>query len=374
MEVHGMHRQDGKALETRAFVTRKESILPQYITESRLPQDVFIFPAASTRSLVAVTDGGTTRAFTQSLSWEVSPREFRLLDFRWETEGEHAVEDLEYNWIYDGEEVPCIREFARSRAAHPGELMRWAYVQQQFSNSPRGGGAPPGGLQLLMRQHELVQAVGTKAMCPSQPLLLVKRDHGQLITDPAFLALPALDHVFSGSGLSSSPLYKQVRRILGEVSSLSPWEFFRRSGSCAVGIFGVLEQAGAAVKEALTRTLTQLLADPLGMLGLDSGELIRARVWLGAEKARGLTDYVPWWFHDAVDCKGRYVAPLPAESLVFARRVDTWHVMDGRDRSGRSLGLPPSMTEALRQRVHPAAGDRIPLAGGSEVTGGHQLA
>ena len=58
-----MHRQDGKALETRAVVTRKESILPQYITESRLPQDVFIFPAASTRSLVAVTDSGVALAF-----------------------------------------------------------------------------------------------------------------------------------------------------------------------------------------------------------------------------------------------------------------------------------------------------------------------
>ena len=367
-----MHRQDGTALETRAFVTRKESILPQYITESRLPQDVFIFPAASTRSLVAVTDGETTRAFTQSLSWGISPREFRLLDFRWETEGEHAVEDLEYNWIYDGEDVPCIREFAKSRTAHPGELMRWAYVQQQFSSSPRGGGVPPGGLQLLMRQHELVQAIGTKVTCPSQPLLLVRKDRGRLITDPSFLAFPALDHVFSGSGLSRSPLYRQVRRILGEVSDLSPWEVFRRSGACAAGLFSVIGQAGAKVKDALISTLSQLLADPLGMLGLDSGERIKAKVWLGADKARALADYVPWWFHDAVDCKGEYVAPLPAESLILARRVDTWNVMEGRDRSGRSLGLPPSMTAALRQQVHPAAGDRIPLAGGLEATGGHQ--
>lgn len=370
-----MHRQDGTALETRAFVTRKESILPRYIMESRLPQDVFILPASSTRSLVAVTDGETTRAFTQSLSWEVSSREFRLLDFRWDTEGEHDVADLEYAWMYEGEEIPCIREFARSGQVRFGELMRRAYVQQNFASLVNVGcSTPPGALQLLMRQHELIQAAGTKITCPSQPLLLVKKETCQLVDHPAFLAHPAIDHVFSGCGISSSPLYRQVRRILESISSLTPWEVFRRSGTCAAGLVSVIEQAGAKVKDAFTRTLTQLLADPLGMLGLDSSERERAKVWIGAQGAAGLTDYVPWWFHDAVNCREKYVAPLPTESLILARRVDTWHVMEGRDRSARSLGLPSSMTAALRQQVHPAAGDRTPMAGGLEATGGHQPA
>jgi len=355
-----MHSNGWHALESRAFVSRKEAIGNEYVQQFRMPTDVFIQSPASMRSVVAATDGGKLRACTQALRWSKSTVEGRLLDFHWQTESEHDLSDVAVTWYHQGAEIDLAEELGKG--ATPDELLRWS--RAMFDR--REGGTISGGLQLLIRQHRLVEAIGTKIFNPNQPLLLVPQEHHAPAWRPGqplyCIAVPAIDHVLSGAGPIGSPLYMQLRAIIKEVSGMAPWQMFRRAGSCAAILFDDLVKAGKQFEQALKNTMTALFEDPFGMLGFGHERQQKAVLMLGS-RIQSLKSMVPWWFHDHE--QAGYSEPDPATCFVMARRVDSCRVVPGGSQNGINLGLPATYASVLRQAVDPAAGkDASDLAGG----------
>ncbi len=344
-----MHRKEWQTLETRAFVSNRETLHPEYVQQFRMPLDGFIQPASNCKSLVAITDGDKTRAFLQELQWTKSTNSRRLLDFHWQTECEYDLEELECTWYHEGKEITDLKgELQDGDNLH--NLLRWARADFCL----RRGGRPEGALQLLMRQHQLVEPIGTNICNPNQPLLWVPKDHHSMDWSPGkplySIAESAINYALSGAGFSRSPLYMQLKGLIAAATGgMTPWQAFRRAGSCGGVLFNdILGLFKEKHEKILTEIVTNLFNDPLTMMGFDQDRMNKAAAMLG-EKFKMFKNLVPWWFHNS-EVKAGYVAPLPADCLLFGRRVDTCKVMTGRDQAGINLGLP-SM-EALRLLRH----------------------
>lgn len=312
--------------------------------------DGFIQPASNCKSLVAVTEGDNTCAFLQELQWVKSTDGRRLLDFHWHTECEYDLDEVETTWYHEGREITDLKAELQN-GENLDNLLRWARADFRFRED---GGKPEGALQLLMRQHQLVEPLGTNILNPNQPLLLVPRDHHSMDWSPGqaifSIAESAINYALSGAGFSRSPLYLQLKGLIAAATGGStPWNAFRKAGSCAAVLYeDILTLFKDKHEKILTEIITNLFRDPLNMLGFDQDRMKKAAVMLG-DKFKMLNNSVPWWFHN-LGAKAGYVAPSPADCLLFGRRVDTCKAMPGRDQASINLGLPAM--ESLRLMRH----------------------